>query len=465
MDNSIVFIITLTFAIGSYFLGRGTALRQAERLGGVRFLSALPLYYGIVTLLWTALPALILLGFWYALENTVIEHLVVRHLPESVQATGTTEVGLALNKIRLLLNNQMVGEPQPYMFAAAAEIVRLEQVSKQLLVLSVVAAMLIAATTVLLRISPKMRARVQVEYAFRLVLLASSLIAILTTLGIFFSLFFESLQFFRSTSIGDFLFGRQWSPQSAINNDQTLAETSFGALPLFYGTAFIAIIAMLVALPVGLMTAIYLTEYAPKKVRDVVKPALEILAGIPTVVYGFFAALTVAPLVRDIALASGLNTWLTVSSESALAAGVVVGIMVVPFVSSISDDVINAVPQSLRDCALALGSTKSEVIKHVVLPAAVPGIAGGFLLAASRAIGETMIVVMAAGLTANITLNPLDSVTTVTAQIVNLLTGNQQLDNPKILAAFALGLTLFLVTLVLNYIALRIVKRYRTYYE
>jgi phosphate transport system permease protein len=236
---------------------------------------------------------------------------------------------------------------------------------------------------------------------------------------------------------------------------------AFGAVPVFAGTLLITIIAMAVAVPIGLMSAIYLSDYAGRKVRSWAKPLIEILAGIPTVVYGFFAALTVAPFIRNAGNALGLE----VASESALAAGLVMGVMIIPFISSLSDDVMNAVPQSLRDGAYALGATKSETIRQVVVPAALPGIMGGVLLAVSRAIGETMIVVMAAGLTARLTANPLEAVTTVTVQIVTLLVGDQEFDSPKTLAAFALGLVLFVVTLILNIVALRIVKRYREQYE
>ncbi|MEM7446333.1 MAG: phosphate ABC transporter permease subunit PstC, partial [Pseudomonadota bacterium] len=288
-----------------------------------------------------------------------------------------------------------------------------------------------------------------------------STIAILTTLGIVLSLLFESARFFGVVPITDFLFGLQWSPQIAIRADQVGSSGAFGAVPLFVGTLLIAGIAMLVAVPVGLMSAIYLSDYAPQRVRATVKPILEILAGVPTVVYGFFAILTVAPFFRDLGSAIGLS----VSANSALAAGVVMGIMIVPFVSSLSDDVINAVPQSLRDGSAGMGATKSETIRQVVLPAALPGIVGACLLAASRAIGETMIVVMAAGLAANLTVNPFEAVTTVTVQIATLLVGDQEFDSAKTLSAFALGLMLFIVTLCLNVIALRVVKKYREKYD
>jgi phosphate transport system permease protein len=294
-------------------------------------------------------------------------------------------------------------------------------------------------------------------------LVGASLIAILTTLGIVLSLLFETLRFFNMVSPGEFIFGTQWSPQTAMRADQAGSSGAFGSLPLLWGTVFIgAIIAMIVAIPLGLMSAIFLTQYAHARVRAWMKPILEILAGVPTVVYGYFAALTVAPAVRDFGIAIGISS---ASSESALAAGLVMGIMIIPFVSSMADDSIAAVPQAMRDGSLALGATKSETIRKVVLPAALPGVVGGILLAVSRAIGETMIVVMAAGLAANLTANPFASVTTVTAQIVQLLTGDQEFDSAKTLAAFALGLLLFIITLILNLIALTVVRRYREAYE
>lgn len=293
------------------------------------------------------------------------------------------------------------------------------------------------------------------------VLILCSLVAVAVTVGIVLSLLFEAFRFFERIPLTDFLFGTKWSPQTALRADQVAAEGAFGAVPLITGTLLISFIAMCVATPLGLMSAIYLSEYASKRSRNLIKPALEILAGIPTVVYGFFAALTVAPLLR----AGGESVGLNVSSESALAAGLVMGMMIIPLISSLSDDVINAVPQALRDASLGMGATHSETIRKVVLPSAIPGIAGSLLLAASRAIGETMIVVMAAGLAANLTANPLEAVTTITAQIVALLTGDQEFDSAKTLSAFALGLVLFVTTLVLNVIALRIVRKYQEQYD
>jgi phosphate transport system permease protein len=296
---------------------------------------------------------------------------------------------------------------------------------------------------------------------FQIFLGLCSTVAVFTTLGVLLSVLWESIRFFEQVPISEFLFGLEWSPQTAIRADQVGASGAFGAVPLFAGTLLISAIAVAVGAPIGLMSAIYLSEYSSSQMRSIAKPIMEILAGIPTVVYGFFAALMVAPFLRGIGEQAGLD----VSSESALAAGIVMGIMLVPFVSSLADDVIRAVPQSLRDGSYGLGASRSETIRKVVLPAALPGIVGALLLSVSRAIGETMIVVMAAGLAANLTGNPFEAVTTVTVQIVTLLVGDQEFDSPKTLAAFALGLTLFTLTLILNVYALYIVRKYREQYD
>jgi phosphate transport system permease protein len=311
------------------------------------------------------------------------------------------------------------------------------------------------------QVQPGFQARQHFESVVRFLLALSSVIAILTTVGIVLSLVVEAVRFFRLYSLDEFLLGLHWSPQTAIRAGQSGATGAFGIVPLLTGTFLIMTIALLVAGPVGLLSAIYMSEYASSRVRALAKPMLELLAGVPTVVYGFFAVTTVAPLLRDLGHTLGLS----VSTESALGAGLVMGIMIIPFISSLTDDVIAAVPQRLRDGALGLGATHYEMIRHVVLPAALPGIVSAFLLAISRAIGETMIVVMAAGMAANLTANPLASVTTVTVQIVTLLVGDQAFDSPKTLAAFALGLTLLVATLCLNIIALQVVKRYREKYD
>jgi len=345
--------------------------------------------------------------------------------------------------------------------AASAEYIHLRGISRMALTVLVAVLAIGAVIMIRARITPQLRARNLVERVTEWLLLGCSTIAVFTTVGIVASVAFEAFRFFAIISPIDFLFGTSWSPQMAIRADQVGSSGSFGAVPLFAGTALISFIAMSIAVPIGLFSAIYLAEYAHPKFRTWAKPLLEVLAGVPTVVYGFFAALTIGPALRGWGAGLGLD----VASESALAAGFVMGIMIIPFVSSLADDMISAVPQSLRDGAYALGATRSETIKQVVLRAALPGIVGGILLAVSRAIGETMIVVMAAGLAANLTVNPLEAVTTVTVQIVTLLVGDQEFDSPKTLAAFALGLVLFLVTLALNVLALHIVRKYREQYE
>jgi phosphate transport system permease protein len=344
---------------------------------------------------------------------------------------------------------------------AAERLKALREQSRMFMTTLVVSVSVLAGFLGWLRVRPALNARTQVESILKWLFFACAALAILTTIGIIFSVAFETFRFFQKIPFTEFIFGSQWSSQTALRADQVAAQGAFGMIPLFTGTLLISAIAMLVAVPVGLLSAIYLSEYANKKVRGVVKPLLEMLAGIPTVVYGFFAALTVAPFISNFAASLGIDA----SSQSALAAGGVMGIMIIPFVSSLSDDVINAVPQTLRDGSLALGATQSETMKKVIFPAALPGIMGGVLLAVSRAIGETMIVVMAAGLAANLTANPLETVTTVTVQIVTLLTGDQEFDSAKTLAAFALGAMLFLATLLLNVVALKIVRKYREQYD
>jgi phosphate transport system permease protein len=369
---------------------------------------------------------------------------------------------LQLNKISNIAEGILGRRGQDAALLIAADyMIQLKTISQWALTALMLCLTLIGLYLGWSKINPAFRARPNVERVMQNLLLACACLAIFTTLGIVLSVLFESLQFFRSVPVHEFIFGLEWSPQTAIREDQVGSSGSFGAVPLFVGTLLVSAVAMAVAVPIGLMSAIYLAEYASKSVRAFAKPTLEVLAGIPTVVYGFFAALTVAPFLRDLGTSMGLS----VSSESALAAGGVMGIMIIPFISSLADDVITAVPQSMRDGSLAMGATQSETVRRVIIPAALPGIVGGIMLAISRAIGETMIVVMAAGMAAKLTANPLESVTTVTVQIVTLLTGDQEFDSPKTLAAFALGLMLFTVTLLLNIFALHIVKKYREQYE
>ena len=441
----VIFILT-AFA---YVVGRSRAVTLRKTTP----LNSLPRYYGYLTAVWTALPGLALLILWSVVEPVVLKASTVNTLPAEIQSLTEGKLDLVLNDIKNIATGGISqSSDDPVREVAAKHYSELKSQSRKRKFIAVVLTCLAGALYGLGKVNSATRARRLVERVIMIGLIACSCIAIFTTIGIVLSVLFESLRFFNKVPFTDFVFGLHWSPQSS---------ESFGAVPIFAGTLLISAIAMLVAVPFGLMSAIYLAEYASSTVRAWAKPLLEILAGIPTVVYGFFAALTVAPLIRN----TGESIGLSVASESALAAGLVMGIMIIPFVSSLSDDVITAVPQSLRDGSLGLGATKSETIKRVVIPAALPGIVGGILLAVSRAIGETMIVVMAAGLFAKLTINPLEAVTTVTVQIVTLLTGDQAFDSPKTLAAFALGLMLFITTLILNVIALRIVRKYREQYE
>ncbi|WP_114954508.1 phosphate ABC transporter permease subunit PstC [Sphingosinicella terrae] len=456
-------------AITLLILGLGVVAWLAARARAAAFAApdrprphSLPGQHGWYVALWTAVPALIFLAIWRQVSGNLI-YASVMASPEAAalpafdmqrQAILSEAYALATGRAETAFNPQ-AGILAP-VYESAIGFYNWIGLAVALLVAFAGGAWAYS------RVSPQFRARTRVERIIMMGLLVASLIAILTTLGIVLSLLFESLRFFSMVSPVEFLFGLNWSPQMAIRADQAGSSGAFGAIPLFWGTIFIgAIIAMIVAIPLGLMSAIYLTQYASSRLRAWMKPLLEILAGVPTVVYGYFAALTVAPAVRDLGLSIGIPA----STESALAAGLVMGIMIIPFVSSMADDSIAAVPQAMRDGSLAMGATTSETIRKVLVPAALPGVVGGVLLAVSRAIGETMIVVMAAGLAANLTANPFDSVTTVTTQIVQLLTGDQEFDSPKTLAAFALGLVLFMVTLALNIVALRVVKKYREAYD
>lgn len=462
MSTSTLVIVAIALAALSFAYGRMQAFQVASKNGGMKSMHSLPSHYGMMVALWCALPALAIIIGWKLIEPTVINNVLDGSIPQEIIDAGPKTIELYKNDIGNLVDSEKIANITDAGKKIAAEkLYGLRQVSSVALMILALCIALVGASLALKRIKPNTRARINVERIVRFFLIGCASIAILTTVGIVASVITESLRFFQQVDFFDFVAGTQWSPQTAIRADQAGSSGAFGAVPLFVGTLLISFIAMIVAVPFGLFSAIYLAEYASRRVRNIVKPLLEILAGIPTVVYGFFAALTVAPALRDIGKAIGLS----VSSESALAAGAVMGIMIIPFVSSLSDDVITAVPQAMRDGAYGLGSTKSETIRQVVIPAALPGIVGGVLLAASRAIGETMIVVMAAGLAAKMTANPLEAVTTVTVQIVTLLTGDQEFDSAKTLAAFALGLMLFVVTLCLNVIALLVVRKYREQYE
>ena len=469
--------ILIAAAVAAYVGGRAVARRRGE---GERPHSRAG-QHGAYALIWTAVPALAILIAASVFSAPIERQLTASGAPEAVQQlepfrreaffADARSVGAGRPAVQIW--------PAPYAELLPTEGQRAARISWMLEIGAGVAAILaglLGALFVFNQIRPGMRARNRVEGWIVGLLFVCSAVAILTTVGIIASLVYDSMRFFASVPIAEFLFGTQWSPQTAIRADQVGSTGAFGALPLFAGTFLIMLIAMAVAAPVGLFSAIYLSEYAGPVFRATVKPVLEILAGVPTVVYGFFAALTVGPAFRTFfnqigALLvggplDGLGQYLLlVQNQMALVAGMVMGIMLIPFVSSLSDDIINAVPQSLRDGSYAMGATKSETVKRVLLPAALPGVAGAMLLAMSRAIGETMIVTMAAGLAARLTLNPLDTVTTVTVQIVTLLTGDQEFNSAKTLSAFGLGLTLFLVTLALNIIAQRIVQTYRQQYD
>lgn len=462
MTPSLLLVAVVAMSIAAYWLGKGRSIALVGGTRGIRQLHSLPGHYGMLAALWTALPALLVIGLWLSFQDSILVSLVTGHLPAEIRALPAAEFGLFINDMRnVIAGNVPASQVSPATAAAAADYLHLRGAARGILTALVLLIGLVGALVVRARITPELRARNTVEVILEGLLFLCSLIAVLTTVGIILSVVFEASRFFSVVPLQEFLFGTRWSPQMAIRADQVGSSGAFGAVPLFAGTLLISTVAMLVAVPVGLFSAIYLAEYAPPKLRRTVKPLLEVLAGVPTVVYGFFAVVTVGPALRQWGESLGLD----VAGESALAAGLVMGIMIIPFVSSLADDMITAVPQSLRDGAYALGATRSETIKQVVLRAALPGIVGGVLLAISRAIGETMIVVMAAGLAANLTANPLEAVTTVTVQIVTLLVGDQEFDSPKTLAAFALGLVLFVVTLALNVIALYVVRKYREQYE
>ncbi len=477
MNTPLLFIVLLSLTLFSYWFGLKRSLQVAGGAEHKKDLTCLPEQFGLLTAMVCGLPALITLLIFNSAEQLVVEQLLTSTLPMHVQSLSNIDLGLYLNNIRSLaasettqsllqgISSQAIAQPSDMTLQGQLQAALTLQELNQLTVwLKTALVLIIAVVSVIMLVrnfSLTYKARQKSETIVQALLVASSAIAILTTLGIVVSVLFESIQFFNSVSPAEFMFGTQWSPQTAMRSDQVGGSGSFGAIPLFAGTMLITFIAMLLAVPVGLMIAIYLSQYASTKLRSIAKPMLEVLAGLPTVVYGFFAALTVAPVIRNIGESLGLS----VASESALAAGLVMGTMIIPFVSSLSEDAISAVPNALKEASLGMGATKSETVVKVLLPAALPGIVGAILLAISRAIGETMIVVMAAGMAANLTANPLDSVTTVTVQIVTLLTGDQEFDSPKTLAAFALGLMLFITTLGLNILALKVVQKYREQYD
>ncbi|WP_048644879.1 phosphate ABC transporter permease subunit PstC [Nitratireductor soli] len=486
MTPGILTIIVLVLTMAGYILGRRRALAVAKR-DGVR-LHSLPGHYGQAVALFTAVPALLLMGAWLFLQPLLIENQISSQIPDSVIPEGgarslvMADVRRIAGGLDRLVEAGSFGEDDlssmradftsvrgrlaevgvalgsdvaPAVFDAAESYRGIANTSSLLRNAAVLATALGFGFLALRRIRPTLRARNVSETFIRSLLIGSSLVAILTTFGIVASLLFETIHFFRLYPARDFFFSTVWNPQFRGGSD-------LGILPLLWGTFYVSLVALLLAVPIGLMIAVYLAEYSGKALRSFAKPAIEILAGIPTIVYGLFALITVGPFLRDwIAQPLGLGS----SSSSVLTAGLVMGIMLIPFVSSLSDDVINAVPQAMRDGSYGLGATQSETIMRVIMPAALPGIVGAILLAASRAIGETMIVVMGAGAAARLGLNPLEAMTTVTVKIVSQLTGDTEFASPETLVAFALGLTLFVFTLGLNILALYIVRKYREQYE
>jgi phosphate transport system permease protein len=457
VPTNLLLLCLAGFGLIGWLAARAKVVRLNTGKGA---LHSLPAYHAWHQALWIVLPALLGWAIWAIVSPGLILTAVLASSDAAILPAGEMERNAILSEAF-----GMVGNPGAVAFNPLADKLvgivtatteKFRWIGSILVLLMAFCGGAFGYT----RLKARFPARTRVEFLVLAVLLAASCIAILTTLGIIASLLFESWLFFTHVSPLDFLFGLHWNPQDGTGPE---VSKTFGAVPLFWGTIFIgAIIAMIVAIPLGLMSAIYLTQYASAKVRRWVKPLLEILAGVPTVVYGYFAALTVAPMVRDLAKIIGMEN---PSTESALAAGLVMGVMIIPFVSSMADDSIAAVPQAMRDGSLAMGATPSETIKRVLIPAALPGIVAGVMLAISRAIGETMIVVMAAGASANLSANPFASMTTVTYQIVQLLTGDQEFNSAKTLSAFALGLVLFVVTLILNIIALRVVKRFREAYD
>ncbi|MEO8685079.1 MAG: phosphate ABC transporter permease subunit PstC [Devosia sp.] len=458
--NSLIIAGLLLVLLGCAYQTGFARSRGLVTATGVKVHSR-PQYHGSLVAIWALIPALVIVGLWGWFGDGITHNFTVSQIPtDTVLALDQVGLNATIARIRAIASGYGVaGEVLPYEQTAGDALRAFQFIT----FLIVVGAAAVAGIGALLyarsRITARLRARNSVERFINIALMACSAVAILTTVGIVASLVTEAYRFFTFISPLDFFFGTVWNP---INGSTIPGQYgSYGLLPLLVGTLMITAIAMLVAVPVGLMAAIYLSQYAPRSLRAVAKPIIEILAGIPTIVYGFFALVTVGPFLRDLGGVVGLS----INATSALTAGIVMGIMIVPFVSSLSDDILNQVPRSLRDGAYGLGATKSETIRNVLLPAALPGIVGAFLLAVSRAVGETMIVVLAAGNSPVLRGNPFEPVATITVSIVNQLTGDSDFAGPQSLVGFALGLTLFVITLCLNIFALFIVRRFREQYE
>ncbi|MGV6847826.1 MAG: phosphate ABC transporter permease subunit PstC [Marinibacterium sp.] len=490
MPLTLLLALIVMIGVAGYFLGRRRALASAG--GDRRNLHSLPVYYGLNVLLTTIVPAVGFIVVFLLAAPFFIENNVSRMITDADISKGSSR-SLVMAEVRRVaqgLENAVASGELPQDMArdtqadftdmaarlkaagqvvtssASANVVKAAQVyrarSKALHRIMGIGALLVAAggfAVSYLQTNKAYRARNVVERGILVILILAASVAVLTTVGIFLSLIFNTIDFFRIYPTTDFLFGTTWFPSFSGRGGQS----DLGILPLLWGTLYISFIALVVAVPVGLFAAIYLSEYASSRVRSLAKPALEVLAGIPTIVYGLFALLTIGPMLATVFGRDGLG-WMA-GASSVMTAGLVMGVMLIPFVSSLSDDIINAVPQAMRDGSLGLGATRSETVRQVILPAALPGIVGAVLLAASRAIGETMIVVMGAGAAARLSLNPFEAMTTVTAKIVSQLTGDSDFSSPEALVAFALGMTLFVITLGMNILALHIVQKYREQYE
>ena len=485
-----LFLLVLAIAAGVFVFARSRVLAQSGQ--DRRTLHSLPNYYGSNAAMKSAIPALLVLAIWLIAQPFYVNTSVSAMIPESAIADSSSR-GLVLAEVRraaegldlAVASGEMTEEDARNLRADFTDVTtRLSnagaivtsqitqpvlRAAQQFRVMNSTGYQIMTAVVLLIAIAgglwgvketnPDFRARNVVEQGIRVLLIAAASIAILTTLGIVLSLVFNTIEFFRLYPASEFFFGTNWAPSFSGRG----GSSDLGILPLLWGTFYISIVALIVAVPIGLFSAIYLSEYASPKVRAFAKPLLEVLAGIPTIVYGLFALLTVGPLLVSVFGDDGLG-WMQ-AGTAVITAGLVMGIMLIPFVSSLSDDIINAVPQAMRDGSYGLGATQSETIRQVVLPAALPGIVGAILLAASRAIGETMIVVLGAGAAARLSLNPFEAMTTVTAKIVSQLTGDSDFASPEALVAFALGMTLFVITLGLNIFALYIVRKYREQYE
>ncbi|PVZ86848.1 phosphate ABC transporter permease subunit PstC [Serratia sp. S1B] len=458
--NLLLLGVLLALIAVAYQLGLKKSRQLAGKGNSSVSLHSRPGYYGALVAMWCGMPAFLILAIWNLLQPTLLQQAVFNQVPASVLLNlDDASKTVLLDRVQAIATGfGVTDQVMPYELKAAqqyAQFVKIGEYAKFAVVICVAMVGLIFAQK---RISQKYRARNHVEKVIRISLALCSGVAILTTIGIVMSMLSEALHFFHFVGPSTFFFGTEWNPGFSTTGS---AEGSYGLLPLLWGTLMVSAIALLVSIPVGLMIAIYLAEYASPRLRAWAKPSIEILAGIPTIVYGVFALMVVGPFFKYVGASIGVD----INATSALTAGFVMGVMIIPFVSSLSDDIITQVPRTLRDGSLGLGATQSETIRQVVLPAALPGIVGAFLLATSRAIGETMIVVLAAGNSPLLQANPLEAVSTVTVTIVNQLTGDTDFASPQALVAFALGLTLFVITLCLNIVALYIVRKYREQYE